>query len=98
MAQGSLKVKANKPAGKKNSAKAKKNNAAVKKGPKSIAPKKVKAQEVHKLKKAIKNKIHQNIESELAQRAQQCEEGKAFNYVQAPASSSGAAKGKKGKK
>ena len=50
-------------------------------GNKVIAPKKAVGRELLKATKAVTKGINQNIERELANRAKQCEEGKAFNLV-----------------
>jgi len=93
MAQGGLKVKAkNKAAAKVKSSKA--NKVSKVNRNKVIKPKKVKAQEAAKVKKAIANKINSSIETELAAKAKQCEEGKEFKLVQ-PGSSNKKNKKKK---
>ncbi len=93
MAQGKLKVKAKKPAGAANKSKsANRPGKVTKKGRKVIAPKKSKAQEAHRISKAVEKGIRGNIESTLAARAKQVEEGKAFSMVKA---AEGAKDGKK---
>ena len=50
-------------------------------GNKIIAPKTATGRELLKAQKSVTKGINQNIERELANRAKQCEEGKAFNLV-----------------
>jgi hypothetical protein len=98
MAQGAKKVNDGRPGSVKNKNKNKGiAKQVIKKGPKQIAPKKHKVQAVTNLRKAISNKIHNNIEQELAQRAKRCEEGKEFKFIVTP-KTSGKDKKKKGAK
>ena len=90
MAQGKLKVKSKKPAlsNRKTSKASHKSGKVVKKGRMVIAPKKANQQQIQKIQKSISKNINKSIEQQIAQRAHQLEEGKAFNVVQNPASSS----------
>ena len=100
MAQGNLKVKANKAGIKqknKNQKSKVKQSGITKKGPHAFIPKKGPGVGVHKVKQSISKGINQHIETELAARAHQLEEGKGFRVLQTP-KTSGSAKSKKDKK
>ena len=85
MAQGKTKVKTSKPQNsKKGVAKRTKTKGLSKRGNRVIAPKKVVAKEAIKINKEIRKGINKNIETELAGRAHQVEEGKAFKLIQTP--------------
>lgn len=89
MAQGNLKVKANKAGIKqknKNQKSKVKQSGITKKGPHAFAPKKGPQLGVHKVKKSISKGINQHIETEVAARAHQLEEGKGFRVIPTPKS------------